>query len=119
MSPYRRGRKDSTHKVIVAELEAHGLIVFDVSGVPGLGFDILCYQAGIAWEDVNSGETGVVKISRWQPFEIKSSKTVHHQKTALTPAEQKAAQRAPIPCIESAADALKYFVNNLSRVLVG
>lgn len=121
MSPYRRGRKDVTHKPIVAELEAHGLIVFDVSGVPGLGFDIVCCRLpsldtseSFQWDHgklyiVGRLGTRFIATAVWRCFEIKSDKKIHHKKIALTDPEQQAATRAPIPCIESAAEALTYF----------
>lgn len=93
MSRFAR-RKDVNHKSITDELEQHGIQVFDVSSVPSLGFDIVCHYKN--W---------------WQPFELKSSKTVHHKSevTKLRPSQHEAAARAFIPTVESAQEILLYF----------
>jgi hypothetical protein len=112
----RAARKDSNHKQIVSDLEAQGVVVFDCSGLAGLGFDILCYQARVVTSDPVLEYVHRV----WQPFEIKAPKptTRAYRSTKrnlrglegrMTESELKAAMRAPIPVIESAVEALRYF----------
>ena len=92
----RRGRKDLMHRPIVERLEAHGIVVFDVSGLPGLGFDVLCYAP---W------------LKKWLPAEIKSDKTVSHKssETQLKPSQIRAAALAPIPAWSTEDQALACF----------
>ena len=95
MSKFAR-RKDASHAPIVADLEHAGLIVFDVASVPSLGFDIVVYNP---------------RSQKWGVAELKSDKSVHHKSDAsrVTPAEQKAARRAPIPIAATSDEALKLF----------
>lgn len=92
----RAGRKDSTHRPIVEALEAHGIVVFDVSGLAGLGFDVLCYAP---W------------LQKWQPAELKSDKKTSHKssETQLKPSQSRAAALAPIPIWSSIKQALDAF----------
>lgn len=95
MSRWAR-RKDTTHLPIADGLEGAGLVVFDVSGLGGLGFDILVYHP---------------TQRRWLPMEIKSGKAIHHKSAAtrLKPSQVRAIALAPIPVVETLAQALACF----------
>lgn len=93
---YAARRKDQSQNPIVEALTAHGVIVFDVSGARGLGFDIVCYDR---------------QQHRWQPAELKSDRTISHQAKARprTPAQISANRRAPIPVWSTVAEAVGFF----------
>lgn len=95
MSRWAR-RKDTTHKPIADALEACGKVVFDVSSIGGLGFDIIVYDPS----------------SRlWMAAELKSDKKIHHKSAdkALKPSQIRAIALAPIQVFDSVDQALKYF----------
>ncbi len=107
MSKFAR-KKDSSHRAIIEALEAHGIACFDVSSVPNLGFDIVCWRPG-----VYVGQDSPLPPAQevWCVMEIKSPKSIHHKsaKTAVRDSQVKARSKAPIPCVSSAAEALSYF----------
>lgn len=102
----RAARKDTSHKPIVDGLEARGIIVFDVSGLAGLGFDIVCYRAGEGWRvmelktpvESNAGQPGKRKYS--------TANRPVTQKAALTDSEKRAKTRAPVEVVETLGQAL-------------
>lgn len=104
----RAARKDTSHKPIVEGLEARGIVVFDVSGLAGLGFDIVCYRPGLngGWfvlelktpVESNAGQPGKRKYSV-------ANRPVT-QKAALTESEKKARTRAPVHVVETLGAAL-------------
>lgn len=99
-------RKDANHASIVAELETRGFIVFDVSRLAGLGFDLVVYSDA---------------LDRWLPVEIKipePAKRPYHFKDKavqskddrrLTPSEKRAKAKAPIPTVETAQEVVALF----------
>lgn len=108
---YRRS-KDLSHKPIVDALRARGFVVFDVSGLPKLGFDILVYSPNF------SAFLSPNRCGLFVPFELKTpdlvyqrkgSKSLDRQKAKLTKSEQQAQQKAPIPTATCVDDILKYF----------
>lgn len=107
-------RKDTAHNQIVVGLRAHGIVVFDVSRLPGLGFDILCYKSDFLV--MVSGARGF-RMALWLPFELKTPQPNYVRKFSkprkralkLTDSELKAASIAPIPCVSTLEEALSYF----------
>ena len=89
----RAAKKDDNHKAIVADLERLGYVVFDVSALSGLGFDIVVYKP----------PEPTLK-ARWMPMEIKQP---GHDRFD-TGSEKRARARAPIPVVHSTAEALEY-----------
>ncbi len=92
----RAAKKDTTHLPIVDFLELHGIIVSDVSGLAGLGYDIVAYDR----------QTEKIVL-----MELKSNKAVHHKSAAtrLRPSQIRAIALLPIQIVETAEQALGCF----------
>lgn len=103
-------RKDASHAAIVEYVEAHGLIVFDVSGLAKLGFDIVVYSPA---------------LDKFLPVELKtkaeskaragarrydtSNRPITATASPLTDSEVKAKSRAPIPTATTGEEVVRLF----------